>query len=251
MKMLSVLLVIRNEEKQLDKCLRTIMFADEIIVVLDKSSDNSEKIAKKYTDKIFSGSWNIEGDRRNFGLDRCNGEWIFELDADERVSKKLQNEIVDIVKTSQFDWHAINVKNYLGDSVVKFGWGAYFGKSSYAGLFKRGMKIWGRQRVHPKITLTGRRGKSLENQLDHYYCKNISDLFKKLDSYSSARALDMKDNKNRETMIRNVRRIFSRFWKCYFLRKGYKEKDYGLIIAIVASLYPLVSYLKYKMDLND
>ena len=113
------------------------------------------------------------------------------------------------------------------------------------------MKIWGRQRVHPKITLTGRRGKSLENQLDHYYCKNISDLFKKLDSYSSARALDMKDNKNRETMIRNVRRIFSRFWKCYFLRKGYKEKDYGLIIAIVASLYPLISYLKYKMDLND
>jgi glycosyltransferase involved in cell wall biosynthesis len=246
--MLSVLLVVKNEEKQLAKCLRTIMFADEVVVILDKSSDNSEKIAKKFTDRIYSGSWDIEGDRRNFGLGKCKGKWIFEIDADERVSNNLQSEIIDVVKTSRFDWHPINVNNYLGDDVVKFGWGAYFGKSSYAGLFKKGIKIWGRQRVHPKITLTGRRGESLKNKLDHYYCKNISDLFKKLDSYSSAKALDMRENKIKETMFRNVRRIFSRFWKCYFLRKGYKEKKIGLIIAIVASL---ISYLKYKIDFYD
>ena len=70
----------------------------------------------------------------------------------------------------------------------------------------------------------------------------------KLNSYSSARALDIETSQKKETLIRNIRRIFSRFWKCYILRKGFKEKDIGLAIAITASLYPILSYLKYKIE---
>ena len=64
---LSVLLIVRNEEKQLEQCLKTIKFAEEIVVVLDKCTDNSKKIAKKYKNKIYEGSWDIEGKRRNYG----------------------------------------------------------------------------------------------------------------------------------------------------------------------------------------
>ncbi len=250
MKKLSVLIVINNEETQIEACLKTVKFADEIVVILDDCTDRSEKIVKKYTKNYYSGSWSVEGDRRNFGIKKCSKDWILEVDADERVSVKLQNEIKNVIQTSQSDWHNIPVKNYLGTRVVKYGWGAYFGKSSYSGLFKKEKKIWGNQRVHPKIDLIGVQGKTLVNKLIHYYSKSIFDLFIKLDSYSSARAKDLEYLKKPESLLINIRRIFSRFWKCFFLRKGYKEKEIGFLIALVASLYPILSYLKYK-EKND
>ena len=145
-------------------------------------------------------------------------------------------------------WHLINVNNYLGKKIIKNGWGAYIGKSSYAGLFKKNTKTWGKQRVHPKIFLKGKQGETLKNSIDHFYCKSISDLINKLNSYSTARAKDLKEEPEKENLLVNIRRIFSRFWKVYFLRKGYKEKSIGIIIALVASLFPLISYLKYKFE---
>lgn len=248
---LSVLIIVHNEEKQLKACLETVKFADEIVVILDKCSDKSKLIAKKYTDKIYEGSWDIEGKRRNYGIKKCNGKWIFEIDADERVSKDLKKEIINVVKKSKNDWHLVDVKNFFGEKIIRFGWGCYIGKSSYVGLFRKKSKIWGMQRVHPKIFLKGKRGKKLEKKLIHFYCKSIYDLFEKLNSYSTARAKDLQDNVNDESFIRNFRRIFSRFWKCYILRKGYKEKEIGLAIAISASLYPILSYLKYKTETEN
>ena len=133
----------------------------------------------------------------------------------------------------------------MGNKLVKHGWGAYFGKSAYPGLFRKKNKVWGKQRVHPKLKLIGKKGFSLKNPIKHYYCEDISDMIKKLDNYSSAKALDLLDENTKETGFRNFRRIFSRFWKCFVLRKGYKENKIGILIAIIAGLYPLLSYVKY------
>ena len=73
-------------------------------------------------------------------------------------------------------------------------------------------------------------------------------LISKLDSYSTARAKDLKEKPDKENLLINLRRIFSRFWKVFFLRKGYKEKSVGVVIALVACLFPLISYLKYKFE---
>ena len=246
MSSLSVLVVIHNEEKQLKNCLKTISFADEIVVILDKCNDKSKEIASKFTKNIYSGKWEIEGERRNFGLKKCSKEWIFEIDADERVSSLLRKEIIKTININKKDWFHIKLNNFVGKKIVSHGWGAYIGKSAYAGLFRNGSKKWGLQRVHPKIILRGEKGITFKNHLDHYYCKNIEDLFLKLNTYSSLRALDLKDNNVNETLFKNISRLFSRFWKSYFLRKGYKEKNYGVIIALIAALYPLLSYLKFK-----
>ena len=251
MSTLSVLLIINNEEKQLEDCLKSVSFANQLIIVLDKCIDNSERIAKRFTKEIYSGSWEIEGDRRNFGISKCTCDWILEVDADERVPNNLKKEILKTIKSSNDSWHLIPVNNVIGKRVITYGWGAYIGKSSYAGLFKNNTKIWGKQRVHPKVKLIGSKGKTLKNGINHFYCKSIEDLFKKLDSYATARAMDMLDEKNQESLIRNLRRIFSRFWKSYFLRKGYKENKIGLIIGIVAALYPLIAYLKLKLMLKN
>ena len=85
-----------------------------------------------------------------------------------------------------------------------------------------------------------------KNRLTHFYCKDIEDMFHKLNSYSEARAKDILNLNIDENLTINIRRLFSRFWKCFFLRKGYKEKKYGFVFAIIASIYPLISFLKYK-----
>ena len=246
-KKLSALVIVNNEEKQLMDCLKTISFADEIVIILDKCDDESEKIAKKFTKQIFKGCWEVEGERRNFGINKCKNEWILEIDADERVPTELKNEIINLIQISKYDWHLIPVKNYVGTNIVNYGWGAYFGKSAYPGLFKKGFKSWSYQRVHPKISLSKNKGNTLRNSMIHFYCKNISDMILKLDSYSNARSIDLLMETKNETLIKNLRRIFSRFWKCYILRKGYKEKKIGIMIALMASLYPIFSYVKFKL----
>ena len=245
-KNLSVALCVRNEEEKLKKCLEALTFADEIVIVLDGCTDKSKEIARRFTKKIIEGRWPIEGDRRNLAIEHCQYTWILEVDADEIVSESLAMEIKKIIEKSKDDWHLIQVNNFIGDRLIKYGWGCYIGKGQYAGLFRKEAKIWGSQRVHPKIELNANGGAVLKEPLDHFVDSDIKDMFNRLNAYTDARALDIRDNNDGGNFLGNVKRIFSRFFKCYFLRKGYKEGRYGFFIALCAGLYPIWSYLKAK-----
>ena len=91
---ISALIIARNEEKIIENTLKSLSFVDEIVVILDRSFDKTKTICKKYTNKIFSGSWTCEGQRRNYGIKKCSSEWILEIDADEIISKNLKKEIL-------------------------------------------------------------------------------------------------------------------------------------------------------------
>ncbi len=245
---LSAVISVHNEEKQLADCLKTLSFADEIVVLLDKCTDTSGDIARTFTDRVIEGAWAKEGERRNTAIAVCKGEWVFEIDADERVPEELAQEILKTVATTPHDWHEILVDNYVGARLVRWGWGASFGKAAYPGLFKKGVKVWGDQRVHPQLTWSGTKGPMLKNRLIHYVDRNISDMLKRLDNYSTARAKDIREQGAKDTTANNIRRLFSRFFKCYVARKGYREGGYGLIIALCAGLFPLISHLKATLE---
>ncbi len=250
---LSAVISVHNEEAQLAECLEGLSFADEIVVLLDDCTDASGDIARQFTDRIHEGNWAVEGERRNAGIEACRGEWVFEVDADERVSGELGGEIRDVARTTTFDWHEILVDNYIGGRLVRWGWGASYGKAAYPGLFRKGVKTWGRQRVHPALTWAegARKGPKLNNRIRHLVDRNISDMIRRLDSYSTARAKDLRDAGELGSMANNVRRIFSRFFKCYVMRRGYREGGYGFLIALFAGLYPVLSYLKAKLETDD
>jgi len=245
---LSALVVVHNEERQLADCLERLSFADEIVVVLDRCTDASRAIAGRFTERLVEGAWEREGERRNTGIAACRGQWIVEIDADERVSPMLAAELRRTAETSRFDWHEIPVDNYIGDRLVRWGWGAAFGRSAYPGLFRKGFKHWGPQRVHPALQLRGHKGPRLENRLDHYVDRDLSDMIQRLDRYSSARAKDLRESGDIGSYGANLRRIASRFWKCYVGRRGYREGPYGFMIALCAGLYPILSYLKARLD---
>ena len=167
-KEISVLIIAHNEEKIINECLSSLKFADEIVVILDNCNDNTEEISKLYTNKIFSGSWEIEGERRNFGISKCTKEWILEIDADESITANLSNEILQCINSSNdYNYFNIKIDNFIGDKLVKYGWGSTFGRGGVNCLFQNGFKIWGHQRVHPEITLKGKEGPSLKNTIKH------------------------------------------------------------------------------------
>ncbi|NVK20649.1 MAG: glycosyltransferase family 2 protein [Methylocystaceae bacterium] len=245
---LSALVTAHNEEDRLAACLETLSFADEIVVVCDKCTDKTEEIARTFTDKVFVGAWALEGDRRNTAISYCTGDWVFEIDADEHMTPALAEEIRKTLQTTTYDWHEILVDNYIGDRLVRHGWGASFGKAAYPGLFKKGVKVWGPERLHPSLKWSGNKGPMLKGRINHYVDRNISDMIRRLDSYSTARAKDLRESGKVGSFANNLRRLFSRFFKCYVSRKGYKEGGYGFLIALFAGLFPLLSYLKATLE---
>jgi glycosyltransferase involved in cell wall biosynthesis len=245
---LSALVVARNEEAQLRACLGCLAFADEIVVVLDRCEDRSADIACEFTDRIVEGAWEREGSRRNAGIAACRGEWILEVDADERVGPELAAELQAVIATSDDAWHLIPVDNYIGERLVRWGWGASFGRSAHAGLFRNGAKSWGNERVHPGLVLSGTQGPPLQNRLVHHVDGNISDMLRRLDRYTSLRAQDLRESGDIGSFAHNLRRIFSRFWKCFVARRGYREGAWGFLVALCAALYPILSYLKARLE---
>jgi glycosyltransferase involved in cell wall biosynthesis len=245
---LSALVVARDEERQLADCLGCLGFADETVVVLDRCGDRSREIALRFTERLVEGAWQREGPRRHAGIEACRGEWVLEIDADERVTPDLAAEIRRVVRTSPAAWHLIPVDNYIGARRVRWGWGASFGRSAHAALFRKGVKRWGDQRVHPMISLSGQQGETLGSRLLHYVDRDVSDMLQRLDRYTTARAQDLRESGDIGSYGQNLRRIVSRFWKCYVGRKGYREGPYGFLIALCAALYPILSYLKARLD---
>ncbi len=248
---LSALVVAHNEASQLADCLETLRFADEIVVVLDKCTDGSRAIAARYTDRLVDGAWELEGERRNTGIAACCGTWILEVDADERVPPALAGEVRAVIAASGADWHLLPVDNYIGRRLVRFGWGGSFGTTAVPRLFRKGAKHWGPQRIHPALTWRGRPGPRLTNALDHFVDRDISDLLRRLDRYSTARARDLRASGRPGTLAGNLRRLISRFFKCYVGRRGYREGGWGVLLALCAGLYPLLSYLKATLEDED
>lgn len=240
---LSVALCIRNEAANLAACLSSARFADEIVVLLDRSTDESAAIARAAGAKVIEGAWEIEGDRRNAAIEACIGPFVLELDADERVTPALADEMRAAIEAGGVDVFVIPFDNHVGGRRIRNGWGAYNGTQAKACLFRKGSKVWGRERVHPTITFTGAR-QTLSSPIFHYVYADIAAIVAKLNRYSDLRAQDLADAGDAGSRTANVRRVFSRFWKAYVGRKGHREGAVGFALALMAGLFPLLSHLK-------
>ncbi|WP_424811611.1 glycosyltransferase family 2 protein [Roseococcus sp. YIM B11640] len=246
---LSALVVARNEEARLPACLATLGFADEIVVVLDRSTDRSAEMAREAGAVLLEGEWALEGERRNAGIAACTGDWILEIDADERVPPELGAEIRRVAEASADAFHRVRIDNYVGERLILHGWGGSFGTTLKPILFRKGAKHWRAQRVHPGLDWTGSEGERItKHGIRHEVDRDISDMLRRLDRYSSAKAADMLEAGDIGTLGNNLRRFVSRTFKCLIGRKGYKEGGWGVLIALCAGLFPLLSHLKARLE---
>ena len=245
---LSALIIARNEQKKIELTLKSLSFVDEIVVILDRSIDDTKKIASKYTKKIYEGSWKSEGKRRNYGISKCSSQWILEIDADELVTKSLEKEIIQKLKFKNFDFYYVSLTNFIGNKKITKGWMACLAPDGKFCLFRKGTKVWIDGSVHPQYQIKGKKGKPFANSLNHYLSKDISELLSKFNRNTTLYADDLrKEGKSLQKLI-SVRKIFSRFIKSFITRRGFQFGGLGVLIGILCAIYPYVSAIKCRED---
>lgn len=255
MNKISAVIVAHNEEKKIHDCLASLDFVDEIVVVLDKCNDKTKEIVLKFTPKIIEGVWNIEGSRRNIALQNASNEWILELDADERISPKLKEEILDAINNEQnrdLSGFIIPIVNYVGNRRVENGWLRTICPSDRLCLSKSKAKVFDEDnQVHPTYKFNGKYG-FLKNSILHFVDDDIADLIARFNRYTNWRANDIiaKQKKIPSLFSLSISAMW-RFDKSYFFKKGYKEGLLGVLIAALCALYPIVSCIKAKEKLNE
>jgi hypothetical protein len=192
----------------------------------------------------------LEGPRRATASAAARGEWILEIDADELVSPALAAEVRALADSAPgADYFQVPIENYVGDHLIRHGWGGSFGTSSVARLFRRGTKVWGLEHVHPTARLQGREGAILRHGIVHRVDTDIGDMMRRLERYTALRAVDLSVHP-RGGVASNLFRAMRRFYKCYVARKGYREGDWGFLIALMAALYPLISTLRARLEVD-
>ncbi len=239
---LSVIVITYNEEINIKECLESVSWADEIIVVDSKSVDKTAEIAKDFTHNITIVDNIPYGEKRNIGIDKASGEWILWIDADERVTPELKDEIVRTISDSNSQKaYYINRKSFFITKFIKHcGWHPDFTLR----LFKKSTGIkFNSLLVHEKPVYDGSSGK-LKNNLIHYTDRSFEQYFKKMNNYTtlSARGLFIKGRKAGFWDI-IFRPVFT-FYKMYFFKLGILDGFMGLVLCILSSIHVMVKYLK-------
>lgn len=240
---LSVVVLTRNEEARLADCLESVSWVDETVVVDDESTDATVAIARRYTDKIFIRKMDIEGRHRNWAYAQAKNEWVLSLDADERVTPELQEEIKRVLRDNpQEEGFTVPIRNYIGTYWVKYG-GWY--PAAKLRLFKNGKFRYEEAEVHPRAFMTGAYG-HLKSDIVHFSYKNLEEFWNSVNIQTTREAQKWYRQGKPMRLGRFLWRTLDRFLRTYVRKKGYKDGLIGFIVAFNAGLYQFLSYLKYQ-----
>jgi len=247
---MSVIAITKNEEKKLPDCLRSIKWADEIIIIDTGSVDQTVKIAKDYTDNIFNISYGSYDTWRNEGLKRATGTWVLYIDADERVTPSLHEEIVKVISDTknQFGWYVIPRKNIiLGKELKHGGWWPDYVKR----LFVRGkLKGW-KGELHEEPMAEGGMG-YLKSPILHIKHNDLSEMVEKTNTWSGVEAkLMFAAGHPPMNVVRFISAMFREFWLRMVRNKAFMDGTVGIIYALYQTFSKFISYAKlWEMQLK-
>lgn len=245
---ISVALATFNEEENIKRCLESVReWVDEIIVVDGSSIDKTAEIAKKEGAKVtVTGNPPIFHINKQKAIDKCQGKWVLQLDADEEVSSELKEEILKIAKEKvKFNAFWIKRKNFLLGRWLKKG-GQY--PDPVIRLFRRGKASLPCQSVHEQMVVEGEVG-WLENDLLHHVYPNFSRYLTHSNRYTTLTAKELKSNNLKFSLVNHFNYFFIKplviFFKLYFRHKGFMDGFPGFVFALFSGLHFSVSYIKY------
>lgn len=239
--MLSVVLITKNEENRIGVCLESVKWADEIIVVDNGSTDDTLKIAKKYTNKIFKANLQDFTALRNLGFENTNGEWVMNVDADERVLEPLKKEIRDLIQSSDFSAYAISRKNIIFGTEVRYG---PFWPDWVIRLIKKSDFEGWAGKIHEYPKFEGKLGYS-KNSLLHLTHRDIDQTVLKSLEWSKIDAkLRLEADHPRMSGWRFLRIFMSEIFNQGILRKGFFNGTVGTIDAIVQAFSLFITYVR-------
>jgi glycosyltransferase involved in cell wall biosynthesis len=243
---LSAVLIVKNEAANIERCLKSLSFAGEIVVLDTGSTDNTVEICNKYTDKIYSlDKWEGFGKAKQIAVNYANNDWILSVDADEEITTELAEKIQIILNNPDYDAYAIKRNSfYLGKMIKHSGWNKDYPKR----LFNKQKAGFNDAKVHESVIVNGKLG-TIEETILHYTYPTINSHIQKIILYSELSAQSSKKNSN---LFIAILRGKIKFFKMYFLQLGFLDGREGLILAIISSFSVFTKYLKiWERNIND
>ncbi len=246
---LSVMVIVKNEEAVLARCLESVSWADEIVVLDSGSNDRTLEIARKYTDKLYIESdWQGFGVQKNRALERCSNEWILSLDADEWLDPVLAEEIRDfLAEERSSDLFAVELlrrSSYLGKWMKWGGWG----KDWLPRLFRKSRCEFSNSLVHERLLVDGAIERIRKGVIWHESFRTLEEVIEKINHYSTLGAEQRyREGRKGSGVARAVAGATWAFFRTYVLRLGFLDGKHGFMLAVSNAEGVYYRYLKMML----
>jgi glycosyltransferase involved in cell wall biosynthesis len=238
---LSVYVLTFNNERTIERCLESVRWADELVVVDSYSTDGTLKICRRFTDRVYQRKWTNHKDQYQYAADLTTNRWVMFVDADEEIPSQLAREIEEELEANNGQWDGCIVHRrtyYLGRWIKYGGWYPDY----EIRLYDRNRGRWEGD-LHAKVKVDGRI-KTLNNHYYHYTYKDISDQIQTIDRYSQIAAGDMFRKGKRVSLIHMLMNPLFRFLKEYIFKRGFLDGIPGLIIIVSTMYYVFIKHAK-------
>lgn len=242
---LSVVIIALNAASQIEACLKSAAFADEIVVVDSGSRDDTREIALKYGARVLHQDWLGYGRQKQFAVEQASHDWVLCLDADERVSDPLRASIVEALRVPRFRAYRMPRCNRFMGRWLRHGEGY---PDWSLRLFDRRIARWSEDEVHEKVLAPSPVG-SLQGDLLHESQESLAAYLEKQNRYTSLQAEELGRRGKQATFGRLAVSPLLRFVKFYFLRRGFLDGVPGLVHTSIGCFNSFVKYAKLR-ELN-
>ncbi len=232
--MISVVIITKNEEKNIGECLKSVAWCDEKIVIDDYSKDNTAEIAEKSGAKVIKHRLINFSDQRNFGLEKARNDWVLFVDADERVSQALWYEIDHSINNTlaKIDGFYIRRNDIMWGKMLRYG------ESSGIKLMRLARRTAGKWvgDVHERWEISGS-SRVLNHSLKHYPHQSVAEFLEEINYYTEIRARELHNKKSRASWLSVIFYPIAKFFQNYFYKRGYIDGVPGIITAIMMSFH--------------
>lgn len=249
---ISAVVITRNEANNIERCLQSLQFCDEIIVVDSHSNDATRDLATRYTNQVFTRDWAGYADQKNYAVGLAQHEWVLSIDADEQVTEELQQEILQEIQCSsdRSDCVAYTVPRQTIHSGRWIRYGGWY-PNRLVRFFKKTAGHWVGSEIHERWQPSGA-VKDLRCHLKHYSFENFADQVARNNTYSSLGAELLRRNGVKASLFKLVTKPTWKFVETYFLKLGLLDGMPGFVIAISAAYSVFMKWAKlWEIDKRE
>lgn len=248
MQKISVVIVCKNEEAEIGRCLQSLGGLTDDIVVLDNgSTDNTVNIVKQTGARLIEGNWEGFGRTKNKATRFAKHDWILNLDADESIDDELKNSLSGLPLSDDNEVYEIRFKNFFGNKYLRFG---EWGDDKHIRLFNRNRVNWNEAQVHEGLLLSpGIKVKRLKGYVLHYTVRDKAEFADKMFKYASLSAEKYAEQGKKSSWFKLKLAPAFAFIKYYVFKLGFLDGKEGFICARMTSYYTHVKYARL-LELN-
>jgi glycosyltransferase involved in cell wall biosynthesis len=238
---LSVTIITKNESFNIAQAIGSVAWADEVLVVDSGSADETIAIAQGLGVRVLHRDWNGFGEQKNFAADQALNDWILSLDADERVSPALADEIQALLASDPADaaYRIPRTSWYLGRWIKTTDWYP----NLQLRLYDRRRGRWNVRRVHESVEVKGRVGR-LTRPLEHRPYRDVAQHLETMNRYTTLAAQEMYEDGRRSGLGPLLTLPVAAFVRNYLLRRGFMQGSTGLVISSLNAYYVFLKFVK-------